>query len=206
MPGKKFLLGLIVITAFMWDGCRSSKPVIPRYYIIEYPQEADAEFNKKYSTFGASVEVLPVEIFPAFAGHRIALREETHGIRYFSNHEWAVRPEESMKLFLVKFLEQNKVFEKISTRYWIERPDYQLLTRIYQLEIAQKKNSFYAHLNLNFQLIHTQTGRVVSSHLADLSTPLDRRNINLFADEISLLFFNELHLFFEKTHALLSQI
>lgn len=194
---------ILLVLAVALAGCRGSKPVIPKYYVVEYPHEQSVSLIDTIITLPNSVEIAQVEVYPAFATHRIAVRENTHELRYFSNSEWAVRPEQSITNYINEFLQVNRFFEVVSTRYWNELPDYRLETTVYQMEILQDRNTFLAHLHLKFSLTNIESERVIVTHTADRTRELERRNLNLFADAINHMLFEELQRFFVKASPIL---
>jgi ABC-type uncharacterized transport system auxiliary subunit len=192
---KIFWITLLILTM---AGCRSSKPVVPRFYVIEFPVQKETFLPDTLTHRFGSVEILPVNVYPAFATHRIAIREGSHELRYFSNHEWAVRPGEALTLFITEFYKKNIIFDQVSTRFWNIDPEYRFETTVYQLEVVQDRGRYYARIHLNYILRETSTSRILTEHTADLRLELPKRNLNLFADEISLIFYDELKVFTEK--------
>ncbi|MFN3554763.1 MAG: ABC-type transport auxiliary lipoprotein family protein [Bacteroidales bacterium] len=188
----------IVLLLMILAACRSSKPVEPRFYLLEFPSEriqADTLEMLPYV-----LEILPVDVHPAFASHQIAIRERSHELRYFSNHQWAVRPGQSLTRFVAEYFARTEIFQKTDTRFWTMQPDFKLKTSVYQLEVVRERNDFLAFLSVEFQLISNHDGSVMFSHTAAKNRLLEKRNLNLFAEAINRLFFEELNYFARKVH------
>ena len=198
---KKTLFYLVFLPA-MLAGCRSSKPQTPVFYLLEYPTAT--EMAVQHPLIHTTIELEEVNVVPAYASNQIALREKSHSIRYFTQHNWAIRPDQSIERYILTFYDKNKVFQNIETRFWRIDVDYKLRTTIHVLEIVQDKNQFTAHLDVEFQLLNFDTGEVVISHRQEAKQPLAKRDINLFASTISTMLFNELEVFTVKAVAKLT--
>lgn len=187
----KFLQIMIVLLVIL-SGCRQQQEVTKRYYVIEIPAQINTEFKDTLPTINKHCEVSPVNVFPAFATHRIALRGSSHEIEYFRNHEWATRPAENLTTIIVDFFDRYEVFKGVDTRYWKTVPDYHLETTIYQMEIVENRKKLSARLNIEFRFIDQNTGEVILKHTSDKTRELEENKINLFAAEISEMFYEEL--------------
>lgn len=191
---KNQLFYLIISLAIV-SGCLGSKTQVPSFYLLEYPAERTVSFGEADNPLPVIVEAEDVNVSPAFASYEIAIRANTHEIRYFAQHRWATRPVKSMTSFLLTFFERNDVFENAGPRFWKVPPHYKLRTNIHQMEIFEEDKMFYARLHLELQLIKTDTEQVILTHVADNRQALDERDMNLFADAISNMFFDELQAF-----------
>ncbi len=201
----KHNLLLLLLILFLLAGCRSSKPVATVFYILEYPDDKEIG-EDTIPPLPLTIEITDVEVHPAFASHKMVMREDSHQIKYFVNNQWAVRPAEGFARFMEEYFEHNKVFQEVQTRYWNVLPDYQIVTSINHLEVIRDRRDFYARLNVDFKLIGGEEGKVVVEHTADKSRLAEKRNLNLFTDAISSMFFEELHYFAQKAQFELSQI
>ncbi len=187
---KIFIILLLFLVAF--SGCRQQKNITKRYYVLEMPAQEKTVFKDTISNIDKFCEVSPVNVYPAFATNRIALRGNTHEVEYFRNHEWAIRPAENFTNIIIEFFERYEVFKGVDTRYWRTVPDYRLETTIYQLEVLENRKKISARINLEFRLIDIQTDQVILKHSADRYKQLEENKINLFAAAISEMFYQEL--------------
>ena len=191
----KFLL-LIIFTVSL-IGCRSSKPVAPTFYLIEFP--ADKTTDDEVSvTLPFSLEILDVDVHPAFASRQIALRENEHEIRYYSHHEWAVRPSESLTRYVYNYFRNSGIFRYTDMRFWNVIPDYRLVVKIHKLEVIEEENDYLAHLHVDFELIMVEGNILIVQHGVKKTRLLEKRNLNLFAGAINDMFFEELFFFSRK--------
>jgi ABC-type uncharacterized transport system auxiliary subunit len=190
-------LFFLIVSLSILGGCRASKSPNPTFYVIEYPAEKESSLADSLMVLPLIVEVETVDVNPAFSAHEIALRKKSNEIGYFSHNKWATRPDQSLTRFLLTFFKRNDVFKDIDTRFWKITPDYRLKTTVHQLEVVNSDKEFTAHLHLEFRLVNTENDQVVLEHIANKSQRLTKKDLNLFADAISSMFYDELNNFTE---------
>jgi ABC-type uncharacterized transport system auxiliary subunit len=199
---KKSII-LILFAIVLLAGCRSSKTVEPSFYLLDFPNDKqvlrpDSIIDISLPT-QVTIEIEDIDINPVFSTNKIALREKTHTVRYFTNHLWAIRPDQSFTRFLLRYYEKNKVFKNIDTRFWKIPVDYKLNTTIHRLEVIQlNKNQFSAHLLVEFNLQKTSNEQIVLKYTGDKSQILAKKDLNLFAKAICDIFFDELQAFTQQ--------
>lgn len=194
---KKIFLWMIVVL-LAGTGCISKKPATPSFYLIDYPANRELTATAPASPLPVIVEIADVEINPAFASYDIALRHNTREIRYFANHRWATRPSQSLNSYLTTFFERNSVFENTGARFWRVNPDYRLRTIVHHMEVFEENRQFFARLHIEILLINTDTERTALMHISNRTEELEQRDLNMFAEAISNMFFDELELFSQK--------
>ena len=186
---------MILLVLFL-AGCRSSQPVIQKYYLIESPEEYEGTWPERISVLPGTCLLSNVQMAPAYATHQIALREDSHQIRYFSFNEWAIRPEIALTRVLSAFFVENPVFENIKTGRVARATDYVLETEVLHLELDTRDETLHARLHLQLSLLDgANQNNTLHTHTADRSVALEEKNLNLFAAAISRMFTEELHAF-----------
>ncbi len=199
----KNLLIIIASATLLFGGCRGSKFPEPMFYLIEYPTNNATLTDDSTQTLPITIEIEAVNVNPAFSSYQIAIREKTHRIRYFSFYFFASRPEQSLNRFLLSFYEQNKYFQNIDNRFWKVTPDYNLTVTIHHLEVVKDAKSYIAHLVVEFLLKNTKTEEIALIYKEAKTQPLSKRDLNLFAQAISKMFFDEVRVFSEKAQQFL---
>lgn len=195
---KKSVYYILVFSLVMLGACRSAKRTAPRFYVLEIPH--DKNLTDTLPPLPFAVELQSVEVHPAFASNQIAVREDSHELKYFVNYQWAGRPAQMIERYVQNYFERTGVFKEIHTRYWNELPDLALQVHVYQLEVIYQQKNYYANLNVEFRLVNPQDRSLVLSHSSDRTRLLEKRNVNLFADAISLMLFEQLHFFAQKAY------
>lgn len=182
-----FLLGIYLLT-----GCGSQKQTINRFYVIEKPDSTQKPIDRQIPSIDAYCEIAPLHIYPAYASQEIANRSNSHEIIYYTSHHWAARPGESLTLLVKDYLDHASVFKGVSTRFWMVNPSYKLTTTVYKLEVVEKEEKLLAHVNLKFKLFNNSNRELLLSHQADRYQTLQRKDMNLFAESIASMFYEEL--------------
>ena len=183
---------LMLLVPLLFMGCRSSKSIQNRFYTLELPATVHADMPERFLPLPGRYRVQTVEVSPAYASYQIALRKESHSIRYFLFNEWVERPASALTTMVKSFLNDNEVFEEILTGRQTGEADYFMQTRIHRMEADHRTRDFEARLVIEFSLTDARTGEVLHHHLADRNSVLPQRNLNLFAAAISELFAEEL--------------
>jgi ABC-type uncharacterized transport system auxiliary subunit len=196
---KKLFLVLVILGMF---GCRSSKPVATRFYMIEFSPSVMIIQNE-LSPLPFNLEIADIDVHPAFATSQIAMREEDHEVSYFVNHQWATRPQQCLERFTVNFIRHNGIFKHVERKFWSVIPDYRLFVTVYNLEVMRQGRDFYGRLYVEFRL-ESAAGDIIESHINDTTRLLEKRNLNLFAKAVNQMYFEELSYFSQKVHYILS--
>jgi ABC-type uncharacterized transport system auxiliary subunit len=191
------LLVLILSVLFI-AGCNSQRKIVNKYYLLEIPEKHESPTGNNQAPLDGFCEISPVEVYPAFSSPKIAIRSNSCEIQYYSYHYWAQRPEESFTFMLEDYYSHVALFKGVSTRYWRLDPTYKLFTTIYNLEIIEQEKGATAHLELEFQLTNYSTKKILSKHRADLHQNMETKDLNLFAQAIAEMFYQELKKFSDK--------
>lgn len=195
----KYPIFAFIVVLLLAQGCGSQKSVVNKYYVIEMPEEAFNDSIKDTTILvNEYCEIEKTNIYPAFATRKIANRSKSNEIKYYAYHEWAVRPEEYLFPITVNFFEKTGTFKGVASRYWEILPKYKLKTSIFQLEVINKDKELFAHLRIEFVLENNKTRNPIISYKADKTTPLEEKNLNLFAENTSKMFYESLKEFNNK--------
>lgn len=190
---KLFLLASF-FALFFWS-CRSTMEADIRLYVLEYPEESIDDIPELNLTAGKSCKISFVETHPAFGKYKIAIREGSHEIRYFSYNQWAVRPGQSLSLMLTDFFRKSNIFEKLIPPNETGEADYTIETYIPRLQVVRDGKNYKAHIETEFRLINNRLGKTVLEQRSVNINDLDEKCLNLFSSEISRVFTRELHNF-----------
>lgn len=179
----------ILFLILLISGCAKRK-IENKFYLIE-PLPVNTNVSSPY-LFEEGCQIFPAEIYPAFSTSRIAHRNESHQIIYYNHHQWAVMPEVLLTQIIEHNLQHHKLFKQVDSRIRID-PGYSLITEVLQLETVAQKNDLLAHLNISFRLLNAKTQNVVIEYSADRYEPLQKNDLNLFAQAINSILHQELN-------------
>ena len=196
---KHLIPFIFTVTLMLSAGCGSQKTVVKKYYTIDEPDSMFQVVPDSSHMINAWCEVEDVKVYPAFASRKIVIRDASHQIRYFGNHEWAVRPSDILTPLIIDYLSTQKVFKRVADRFWEVSPDYLFKTTIFKMELGTiKKNKFEARLRVRFELLDTKTDTIIFSHNTSRNQTLKKNDLNLWASAISAMFHEELSGFSEQ--------
>lgn len=186
---------MIPVTAMLLEACRSAPAVQKNYYLIE---SVDSVSNKAWALYPALLEVVNVEVFPAYAGHKIAVREESNRIRYYDYHEWAVLPQLAIQDAVIANLSGTGMTAYAPPGFSGVRADFILRTTVSRMEMQDRGKEFYALLAIDFTVIDNRDRSIRIVHRAIREEKLKSKSMNLFADAISRMLAGECAAFAKK--------
>lgn len=192
---KNYLITLLIIF-FIFEGC-SKKVITRKYYLLEFPSQPDTSLIKE-SVVNGSCEILPVSVPPAFAQSRIAVRIRSHEVSYYQNHQWAVTPSDMLTKLVETQIQAENIFSKASQTVWKFVPQYQIQTKIDQIEAVDLDDDLYAHLTMKIDLFDRSENGIIVSHKFERLEILEERDINLLAKNLSDILKEEILKFTEK--------
>jgi ABC-type uncharacterized transport system auxiliary subunit len=189
---KRTLL-FILLAAFMVQSC-SKKAITRKYYMLELPIMADSVLTRTALTDG-SVEIRPALVPPAFSQYRIAVRERSHEISYYSSHHWAMEPGELVTGLVKQKIKRSNLFPTITESSWRAMPKYQIITRVDQIEAMKIGDDLAAHVAGRFELLYAETKETIVYHEFDHRQILEEKDLNLMAEEQSKILNQEINTF-----------
>ncbi|MFP4555450.1 MAG: ABC-type transport auxiliary lipoprotein family protein [Bacteroidales bacterium] len=199
----KRLLIAIMGFSLLLAGCFGGKSVAPTFYLIEYPfnEEISADNSGDDEVEPIPIHVLELDVHPAFSSHEIAIREDTHELKYFANHKWTNRPEQTLTIFMQNFFGHHNGFMVINPRKFALRDYYSVEFYVNRLEVVKNGKQYSAYLHMEITLREGATSKEVFKHVTDRSEPMEERNLNLFASAVSRMLFEEIKQFSQKVEA-----
>lgn len=193
MGMRKFVIALTCMFLLL-SSCIPEKNVTRKYYTLELPETYISTMQPAPERLQGECEIGRVSVNPVYDRNQIVNRNDSHEISYYVYHQWAVRPDEAIRELLYNYLDTKNIFERVASRYSRSIPDYRMEASIEKLEIVDN-NSFSAHIQMEFTLYDNSNDSILVVHGADRKEPLQKRNLNLFALEVSNIFCEELEVF-----------
>jgi len=203
--GRDMKINFLLLCAILL-GIQScgERTLIRHYYILELPEQS-ASFADSTVLTKKICEILDTEIPPAFAQLRIAVRKRSNEISYYQYNYWAMNPSDNLAFLLTRQVEMAKLFAR-STRGLLKQvPDYQIKSKVYNLEVLDIEDIYYAHLQMEMDLIEYDSRKILVSHSFDKTKALTERDLNLFASQLSIIFDQETIQFIRKIRTYLEE-
>jgi ABC-type uncharacterized transport system auxiliary subunit len=179
----------------LFTSCISEQTVTKKYYVISVQNDQADLDTIGFETIQGSCEIEQVEINPVYESNQIVNRSDSHEISYYKYHQWAVRPAVTIVELIKNYLDNNDIFQSVSSRYSRAIPNYRFGTYIHHIEVIESNDAFLAHINIEFKIIENSTNKVLLKHEADRTETLSIKDLNLFARALSNILLSELKAF-----------
>ncbi len=188
---------IIIALPIFSASCISNKTVLNKYYLIEWQAVSDDPEKGKGEepVIDMNCEIQKIEVNSLIDRSQIINRSRSNEITYYQNHLWATRPSVAFTEAILHQLGASSLFRGVSARYSRDVPEFRFGTTIRQLEVIEKNHNFLAHLQMKFELIRNTDNTVLATHSFDRAETLSKRDLNLFAQTISQILHEELHIF-----------
>jgi len=181
----KFTFFLLIFCSMCILDC-SKKAMIRKYYVLEPDSLITSEDIQITEKLPYSVDVREFNIAKAFSQPRIAVRLESHKINYYYYHLWATHPSSAISYMVFRLIDGSGMFKKTTLGFSIES-DYIVTGNIHKLEIIERDDDLFAHLNIIYSLIDNLNDEEIVRTSSDRVVRLEEKSINKFAAEISQL-------------------
>jgi ABC-type uncharacterized transport system auxiliary subunit len=191
----KTVIYFLIIPFIVLTSCLSERKIVRNYFTIEIPAGGLPVKTDSTSAITGICEIAQVEVNQVYANNQIVNRTGSNVISYYVYNQWAIRPADAIKELIHEYLDTEGIFQ--STTAGNRRPatDYRFLTSVNRLEMIEKNNSPFAHIDLEFRIINNSNDRVILSHKSDRTIAIEKRDLNLFAQEVSKTICEELSVF-----------
>lgn len=197
---RPIFAGCLVLSAaavLFISGC-STPPVERNYYIINYspvPQNPNLILDQPLPY---RVEVSNSRISRIYDRSQLVFRYSHHKIEYANNELWAVRLSSSIPDAITNHLVRYNTFATTQRDFLIERPHYEVVTSVNQLEMLQSELYFGAHISMDIFLRRTEDMEYIARHSFNRETELYSDNVEFFVQQISNIIKEETDIFIEK--------
>ena len=189
---------MYVLLIILTGSCISKKKLVyTKYYLLEPPHKSlNSEVISPKSDI--SVEIGSINVGPAYASTRIAHRDRSNEIVYFSYHEWAVLPEVSIAQMVMNYFRSTHQFDEVANYISNGEPDYRLDVHVSKIEMLNVGKETNAHILISYIYSDAATGQVVLQHTYDKSSKMPEKDINVLAQSISKLLWESLGQIFNQ--------
>jgi len=195
---KKHLILTLLFITLLVSSC-GKKQIARKYYMIALATPAAVDTLSIDMNFDYRVDIRDFRVARAFDQTRIAMRTETHELKYFYYHHWAVKPAYAIGDMVYDIFEQKQIFRYIS-RGLSYNPDYIITGEVRNLERVQNKSEDQVHVHLIFRLEQAgNVGRVLVRLDADVTRIMQKdQSMNRFAAIVSDIIFESSIDFMDK--------
>jgi ABC-type uncharacterized transport system auxiliary subunit len=195
---------LFLCVVFLGIQSCGERTLIRHYYLLEFPEGSDLYADSTVLTTKIC-EIMDTEIPPAFAQLRIAVRKRSNEISYYQYNYWAMSPSDNLSFLLARQVETAGIFARSERGFLKEAPDFQIKSKVYNLEVLDMEDVYYAHLQMELDLIEFDSRQRLVSYSFDKTKALPERDLNLFASQLSVIFQEETTHFIKKIRTYLEE-
>ncbi|MBU4445008.1 PqiC family protein [bacterium] len=131
----------------------SSREFIPKnYYILEYYPHTEKKNLFYEKPMNYTVQVNDLAIPTTYNRKEIVIRHFGPRITYSDNDIWAVDLTEIIPNLIVKRISSYDIFRQVAREFLSIRPDYEIITKINNIEVYESENVKAARLSMDFAL------------------------------------------------------
>jgi ABC-type uncharacterized transport system auxiliary subunit len=191
---------IIIVFVLLLAGCAGQQRAIKYYTIDSYTIDQPELSERAHRTpLPYVVEVLDFSVSGPYNDTRIALRTGSNELEYFHFHQWAEMPGAAVRYFIWRVLSDADLFETCQLRVAVAAPQFIVTGAVNRLERTDIEDEAGVQVNAVFQLLDVRENRMIVSHDFNNFRPFSRNApMNIFAQEVTNIFREELYVFIEK--------
>lgn len=178
---------LFVFLPVLILGCHNRIPET-RYFTLNYPLPYTESGNKK--PVAEEICVRELDIALPYDRRQIAYRLSPYETRYYNYSLWSAKPNRLMTELLVKYLANSRLFSAIRVYHRGCQGDLVLTGKVEAVEEVDRKDGYYAHLNIIFNLYRGDDKEAVWTYGMDLEEKVEERPPLGVVETMSGMFFN----------------
>jgi len=172
----------------------------PLYYTLEYePEVTPLEELGLEAPIPVRIQVLNAKLPRTYDRTHIVVRYSAHQINYYRYKLWAVRPSYAIADLVNQHLNRAKIFELCMREYLDEKPDYELLPIVNNIELYTSNVYSAAHLAMSFYLRKTDSQEYVLQFGFDKEIQLPNDFVmSSYAQATSYIIRDQTYLFIDR--------
>lgn len=188
----------IIAALILLAGCSSRELIQKNYYILEYyPQSEDAHLHQA-QPLDFTVLVSDTRIPTTYNRKEIVIRHFGPRITYADNDIWAVDLSEIIPNLIVKRASRYNLFKQVQRDFLNLLPDYEISTRINNIELFESEEVKVARLNMDFSLKKTGAKTNEVEYSFDREVNLVDQKVETYVQTINDIVLQETDRFYHK--------
>lgn len=191
---KKNILFSVFILIFLTT-CASRRVFTTNYYILEYTQHSENKDIRQDKPFNYSVIVYDTDIAKTYERSKIVLRHFGPKITYSDYDIWGSKLSSTIPDLFAKRLTYNNIFTQVQRTFLDERPDYEISTKINNIEFLQSLLANEVHLNMDIFLTKAGNDEYLVKHSAKRVKIINNDKIEDFVQTINDIILEEANIF-----------
>ncbi len=182
---KAMLLACLVLAG---AGCFASHA--KRYFELGAPAPSAEEpgFDKTILFDRVDVDVL-------YDDFRIIYRISPTEVNYYAYNFWAEKPSKTIGNVIRERLIIPGRFLRVDLETGKEPTDWILKVKVFRIEEVDETERWHARLAMDFDLVETESGKVIATRTFDRTLPLSQKDAGLLAGALSRILAEEFDAF-----------
>ncbi len=187
-----------LLLLFMLVGCSTRMMVKRNYYILEYYPHTENKALMREEPFDYSVYVRNTKIPNTYDRREIVIRHFGPRITYAENDLWGVNLSNVIPGLISKRLSRYNFFSQVKREFLDARPDFEIDSRINNIELFESEFVKEAHLNMELIFRNTRNESIVLTHAVNREEKLADNKVETFVQMINEIILEETDLFLVK--------
>ncbi len=184
---RSSLLILFGLTSIgILTGCYFGKSNETKFYLLDYIPTPPKERIEK-GPYPYMLRVRDCNIAEAYRRSQIVYRQSANQMQFYGYHLWAVDPDRMIGDLVIKHLKAARLFDNVTRTVENYVPEYLFGCDIQAIEEYDGKDTWYAHLALEYQLEDAKTNQVIWKKLYDLRKTVAQQDPVYVVRELTFL-------------------
>ncbi len=204
---KRTIWILTALVIILLIGCTVEEIAPRNYYVMEYYQHTEVDSLKRETPLPYKVLVSEADIARTYTRRQIVLRHFGPKLTYSDYDNWGGKLSEMVSGLVVQRLKRYNVFSKVHQEYFSEVPDFEITTKINNIELYSSEVNPYraARLNIEFHLKRANEQTIFLSHSVNRVVYMVDDEIETFVQKVNELLLEETDNFIRRIYRFFDQ-
>jgi len=186
------------LLALLLAACASQAPTPKNFYVLEYFEHTEKEELFQNVPLNHTLQVNDVTIPNTYNRREIVIRHFGPRITYSENDIWAVDLTEIIPNLMVKRISRYGIFRQVAREFLNIRPDYEVFTKINNIEVYESEDLTASRLNMDISLQRLGAKEYTVVHSVNREVVLPDEQMETFVQVINEIILEETDKFLVK--------
>ncbi len=193
----------LFLLIFLLIGCSSGQKLVTSHYILEYlPYTEDVKLIQE-TPIPKTVQIVDTKIPAMYDRKQIVVRHFGPRITYSEENVWASNLTDIVPQLISTRISRYRVFGIVQRDFLSQRPEYEIHSRINNIEVLSSENVMQARLNMEIALRVAGDEKTLVRHSFDREKSLVSGGFEDFVQNINEMILAETDIFILKVLATL---
>lgn len=198
MRKNLILLTLALVLVVLFSACARRDFIPTSYYVLEYiPHTEDSNLRQEVP-LDLNVYISDTRIPRMYNRRQIVLRSYGPRIQYSNTELWGSQLSSTIPVLISRRLSNYNLFRRTQREIIMERPEYELITKLNRIEKYSSEQENKAQLSISFALVRTRDDQVMVEYSANREKRLHEPGMDTYVQEINDMILYETDNFVRK--------